>query len=236
MSASSATGPGHSSALVVRARNLDCKGAQTGARLAIPRTAPWWWWKAQPLATFAPGRNHHDRHRRSSQYRRARPVRPGAVHACYLCVAGFSLASCADPSNSSWSRTRSAPSSLASSRMVPRWCPGSAQSRSRFCIVRLVVGLLLALAATRPVHDVTLPPAHIAVSLLNGGRRHLPSSAPSSPGGTAWARVDSGQTPLVQTWCCVGATSLPMGQWSRRGDSMAPSSVRLDWRGNRSCA
>ena len=26
---------------------------------------------------LCPGRNHHDRHRRSSQYRRARPVRPG---------------------------------------------------------------------------------------------------------------------------------------------------------------
>jgi hypothetical protein len=55
MSISIATATGLLSGIACSCLKLDRKGFQTRAGSVIPWTAPWWWWKARPLATIATG-------------------------------------------------------------------------------------------------------------------------------------------------------------------------------------
>ena len=114
------------------------------------------------------GTHHHDHHRYSSQYRRARCLLLGAICARGPRIAVLRRHDRRDLFVSNWNRLRCHRCWFRHGRfriLVGRY----AFSVTRSPTVRLVIGLLFAVPAARAGYEVTLTLAHIGISEMVAG-------------------------------------------------------------------
>jgi hypothetical protein len=207
------------------------RGFQTRSGSAIPRTAPWWWWKARPSQLVT-----------GTITMLIIGVLLNIVGLGIFCWALFALATHALPFLVGMTvgiysfQVGAGPFGA----IVVGFVAGSttlvagqfAFSVARSPIVRLVVGLLFALPAARAGYDVTLAFAHIGVP-SEWWREAFAVVGAITVGGTAWARMSIVGNPASrEVVLCRSHLSRPWGQRPRSGDSEPPSSVRLGSGGN----
>ena len=166
----------------------DRKGFQTRTGSAIPRTAPWWWWKARALATLVTG----------TITMLIIGVLLNIAGLGIFCWALFALAIHALPffvgmtvGIYSFQAGAGPFGAIVVGFIMAGFTLVVGQyafSVARSPVLRLVIGLLFALPAARAGYDATLALAHVGVS-PGWWREVFAVFGAITVGCTAWARV-----------------------------------------------